>query len=341
MPSLAPAVATPSATVLALQRAVGNRTLAREFASRRLDRRGGPYDLREDAPGTRSPRPATPDNLQSGLEHRLGDWKREAEQGVDNFADAELERTIQDATSMNVAAFVGALAGNIVWAAACFVVDAPVAAFALSLYGIGIASVAAIPPAPDETPLMWVKGRMLAILDVAYQHLIGQIPKVSGAVLKDNPSIDVDAAIEKIMTASFRRQFITPSEQKRDTEVNLGAVREVYQSKAAEMLAHYKAEVQPIGVTTAVPGSIAPRVYRIVPGGLALLDQDSERPELIFRHWIDSDMEEAALARAKELNQEVRTLPINVIKGVPLGSAATRDADAQRRQGAKNDSAPT
>lgn len=85
-------------------------------------------------------------DLEQDMRDILQNWRDAATDGVDLFVTSVLSERIDDLESGSWTAFVTALIGNTIWAAAAFTpVGAP--AFAVSLAGIGVA---AVPTLPDK-----------------------------------------------------------------------------------------------------------------------------------------------------------------------------------------------
>jgi hypothetical protein len=311
------AIPPVAAQLLRLQRSIGNRALARTLGVQRQ----AATDLR---PASAAACGSGVDSLKGQLERRLDEWKREAEVGVENFADAELVRAIKRATSFNPVSFLGALIGNVIWAAACFTPAAEAApVFALSLAGITIGAGTALPSPAEmaEGPLMIVKKGMLRMLDQAYRALKRQVPEKAARVLADNPRITTEDALEKVLRASFGTRFLLRDDvTQRATDLDDEAIRTVYQEQAAGLLDEYTSQVEPIGRSFSII------LCRIEPGGLAVvethLDDDAD-----FLYWVEPEMAASAVAQSKAAGQEhVPTLAITDVRGVPLGAAAVRAA---------------
>lgn len=294
-----------AAYILALQRGHGNAAVAGMLVQRE--------PTQTDDPGAKpstAVHRATSDNLRPLIENRLETWKRAAETGVENFADAELLNELEDATSFNVAAFLTALAGNIIWAAACFN-PAGAVAFTISMSGIAIATAAASgPKAPSK--LMQVKTGMQHQLDGLHANLKRQVARVTDAILAGDPDADIEAALEVFMRDNFERRFLEAGGTGHLTEFAEEAVRETYQRQAAAALT----EVAPIGESVWVGVHESEwRLVEIGPGNLAIAAEIGGG--WVFKTWVGAGTKEQALKAEQDKGRDVPIVDPDDVANMP------------------------
>jgi hypothetical protein len=304
-------VAVGAPELLALQRSAGNDAVARLIVQR-----GGAVKAPARPHGTPPPSqvgqgpnpsptslPASTGNLRPLLEGRLEAWKRAAETGVENFADAELLRQIEESKSFDPEAFLTALVGNVIWAAACFTpVGMAATAFAISLGGIAIAAIPSMPKSRAASPLMQIKTGMQGQLDQVHRGGLQQVASLTDKIVASKPGIDVEEALEIFMLSNFPKQFLERGSSDRLTNLAEEPVRSKYEIEATKTLRQYVSEVAPIG-STAYLGMFESdwQLIRIEGVGLAIAAPMSDH--WFFRAYVESEMKEQALKHAKAAGQ--------------------------------------
>jgi hypothetical protein len=302
------------ANILKLQSIIGNQAVQRllsqqhEAVAQRDQQAAGSVDTPMYEIGPQ----ATVDNLRPLVEIRLETWKRAAERGIQLFTNAELKNLI-DNPGFDVAGFMTSLIGNIIWAAACFATGGT--AFAISLAGIAVGAVGALPKnKPSDNSLSTVENAMQQYIDTIHRHLLSQVNPSCEGVIEQYPGVALNLALNKIMANSFQDRFRTDIENPPwKTEINEEAVRRHFQIFASNRLKDYKAEVNPIvtqegGYEDHFSGTKAmigvARVKDLLSYAVVKMTSIPSLTHNLsswqFVHWIGRSMQDAALEAGKE-----------------------------------------
>jgi hypothetical protein len=126
------------------------------------------------------------------------------------------------------------LLGNVVWAAACFATGGT--AFAISVVGIGIGALPAIPE-KSKSFIPDVQKLMEDYIDGIFDQLDHSLRNKAKALLKQYPDITRFHALNEFMTASFQPSYFKLN--KRYTTIPVlskAAIRDLYEREATEKL---------------------------------------------------------------------------------------------------------
>jgi hypothetical protein len=258
-------------------------------------------------------------SLRPLVEIRLEAWKRAAETGVENFADAELSREIEESQSFDAGGFLTALVGNVIWAAACFTpVGLAGTAFVISLGGIAVGARGTLPESKASSQLMQVKRGMQRQLDEVHRQALAQVAPWTDVIVALVRGIDIDQALERLMLSYFPKQFLTRDSSGFYTEVAEEAVRWKYESQATITLRRYVNQVAAIGRRY--------KLIRIEGGGLAIAQPhgDPGRPgpadpygTWSFIRWVGQQMTKQALLRAAAQGWQVPIVKEKRVWNIP------------------------
>lgn len=242
---------------------------------------------------------ATADNLRPLVEIRIENWRRAAGEGKQAFVNSDLSSLIAD-QSLDTTAFLSALIGNVVWAAACFTTGG--AAFAISLAGIGIGAAGAGGTIkPRDTSLESVDKEMNGYLNAVRDHLLGQVTPSCSKVVEENPDFGVNQALGMIMNASLKSGFLAALENPPwMSEINDGAVSASIQQTASDRLSHFRSEINPIFMHTGLADE-NPEIIIVEGVGLALGHRKQRNQgNWSIDTWVSPQMHDTALAIATE-----------------------------------------
>jgi hypothetical protein len=165
---------------------------------------------------------------------------------VQNFVNAELEAKIDEVRSSGVTAssFLVSLAGNIVWAGACFATGG--AAFGVSLAGIAIAALGSLPgdkALSDKGAIAAMAKEVQQYLDQCETWLKADVDRRAHNLVLFNQSKDQVELLELFMVNSFKADVLAKGPEGRLTQLNPGAVREAQQRALTERWQHFKETV--------------------------------------------------------------------------------------------------
>jgi hypothetical protein len=242
------------------------------------------------------------------LEIRIHRWKDAANLGVQNFTDNELGALLKGG-GLDTFGFLSNLIGNIAWAATCFTPGANVI-FAMSLAGISLGAYGTYAGAPRGNPaddLLAAKKLVQGYIDTLHDGLAAKILPSSEAVIKEYPNDGVLSALNRIMSASFKPEFLTAKENPPyKTEIAEGAVATTYENYATDFLKHYQSEISP---TMPGPGSLSLKGEYSRAGEPSII-QIKGRPQLAlaqlwnnrwsFMRWISPQLRDTALRVASD-----------------------------------------
>jgi hypothetical protein len=134
---------------------------------------------------------ANQSDLNSALSDLLQDWQTAALAGLNDFADQQLKKKIDDLTAGSWATFFESLAGNLLWAATVFnvggkfvikaldgvrtfkneLVPGQIASFTISLVGIGVPAGLNTPDGASEPSFETTKAILQEAAQTWYQHM--------------------------------------------------------------------------------------------------------------------------------------------------------------------------
>lgn len=173
-------------------------------------------------------------NLEQDMRNVLQDWHAAAHAGINQFVAAELSKRIDKLESGSARSFLFALVGNVVWAAACFTTGG--AAFAISLTGIAIGAVPAV-PSESESFIPAVQKAMGDHIDGIFDQLDKSLRNKARLLVERFPGITRFHAMNEFVGQSFKAPFISLN-PKHTTIPTLAktAVRDHYQQIATKHL---------------------------------------------------------------------------------------------------------
>jgi hypothetical protein len=233
--------------MLRLQRAAGNTAVARL-----IRRSSAPVVLQRRPPTTvrTIPTRAEIDERAAPIKRMMKEvvksWKEESRWGVQNFVNAELEAKIDDVRSSGLTAssFLLSLAGNLIWAAACFTTGG--AAFGISVLGIGIAASGSLPgdkKLSDRGAIAAMAKEVQNYLDQCETGLKAAIDQRAHELVLFNQDLGQSELLELFIKNSFRPEVLAAGPDGRLTELNPSAVREAQQQELAKRWKHFKETV--------------------------------------------------------------------------------------------------
>jgi hypothetical protein len=173
-------------------------------------------------------------NLEQDMRNIVQDWRSAAHIGISQFVTNELSKRIDKLESGSTKNFLFALLGNVVWAAACFTTGG--AAFAISLTGIAIGAVPAIPE-KSKSFIPDIQKMMENYIDGIGSQWDNGLRTKAKALLDKNPGITRFHALNEFVAASFKADFIKLNP--RHTTIptlNKPAMRDVYERDATRAL---------------------------------------------------------------------------------------------------------
>ena len=313
--------------VLNLQQTIGNRAVLRRLdasgrqtsakvqrdtdAASQLDPSPSGKSSQNAAP-SQPPRqgdPVTTGNLVPLLERRIDRWKDAADWGIQNFTDKELASLLKS-SGAEPFGFATSLIGNIAWAATCFTPGANVI-FAISLAGISLGAYGTYAGAPKGDPanaLINVKKLLQGYVSTIHQGLGRKLLPSAEAVIKDFPKDGALSALNRIMAASFKPEFLTAIENPPSkSEINEAAVTDAFEEFATDYLKQYQQEISPtlpgddhdLSVRGAHNREGQPSIIQIKDKNRLALTQ-LWNGQWYFMRWISPQMHDAALNTAKE-----------------------------------------
>jgi acetyl esterase/lipase len=214
----AEAVGLDPASVLFLQRSAGNAAVSALLQRRpgRLLQRG-PLRVEPRMIRTEKEIEAQAMPLAEKMGGALHDWKAQAYWGVQNFVNEELEKRIDALRSagLTTGSFLQSLAGNLIWAAACFIPGAPALAFAVSVYGIGITASASPPSATDPADkgsVSKVAEQVQGYLDKVEEEIRGKddanLLEMAKKLVLFNEDLSQPELLELFMKQTFPRELL-------------------------------------------------------------------------------------------------------------------------------------
>ena len=155
--------------------------------------------------------------LAEKVADRLDHWKNQAYWSVQDFVNEELERRIDAlrGKGLTIEAFLQSLLGNLIWAAACFLGDAPMLVFVISSGGIAVAASAQPPSASKPADVGAVSGLAVEVqrsLDRIEKEMRGtddrNLLKQAEDLILFNPDLSGIELLEVFMTRNFDRSIL-------------------------------------------------------------------------------------------------------------------------------------
>lgn len=232
-----PASAQVIRNLLHLQNIVGNQAVQRilnvpsSTAAAHVQRK--PTAVRHSPAKPQGGEAADAKQLESDMRDVVRDWRDASGEGVGQFVGKVLSDRIDAIESGSWANYWTSMLGNAIWAASCFMDPAfAVAVFAVNMSGVVIASLPGIPKA-KKSSLPDIQKGMLDYLDLAYNHLNGQLPAASANAVSKHRAISRFEAAAHFIETNFKPEMRT--EYKPYTklpQINRIAVREQMFQKA-------------------------------------------------------------------------------------------------------------
>ena len=274
--------------------------------------------------------------LAKQMSDAVQEWKSQAFWGVQNFISltnsiAEIDELRR--SGFTNAAFLQSLAGNILWAAVCFV-PVPGAQFALSLAGIAIA--AAATPRTGSSP--GDKGVVTGVAE-ATQGYLDEIAKAlkdgmderARSLVLFHLELSQLEQLELFMTASFAKPMLAPGPTGKLTELAPGPIRKAQKDALTTRLEHFTEAVSTVGKHTelgfrlslvhvsGVGGSGPNDVlwgigYEILPRKTALDGKIISLGKVAIAKWIPSDVVDDVL-NASPTHQIINAFATEVDEG--------------------------
>jgi hypothetical protein len=177
-------------------------------------------------------------NLEQDMRDVLIDWREAAIQGVNLFATTALSSRIDALESGSWTAFITAMIGNTVWAAAAFTpVGAP--AFAVSMAGVIVAASPTI-PSRSKSAIPQVQKLMGDYIYSVYDQLNVNLRKKAQLLIKEYPGITRYRALRKFIEESFKPDYYKIAENDETIPtLEKSAIRDKYEKLAADSLDIY------------------------------------------------------------------------------------------------------
>jgi hypothetical protein len=302
--------------VLQVQRRLGNKAVGRL-----LQRDQG-------QPGTESG--AGPASAQSALvlegavRDRVKDWRAAADRGLQSFVDNQMVAKMNEA-HLDAHSFLGGLAGNTIWALACFTPGS--IAFLISMAGIEVATITqldSLDKKPGSADPIMVAHKVLevgvsAVQNGAYEITRKKISEKLEWAKANKQPLTVDALVGMVLWDLFQGEYL--SDHGTETEVNGAAVEAQYEYQATVLLQKYLDQVQPIGEEHWGHKKI---VAIKVNGGendgkfaLAYRYVDGNDETFTWYRWIDKDMAGMASSRASDVDDALTVVDHREVKDMP------------------------
>lgn len=211
--------------VLQLQHTVGNQAVGGLL--------GGPIQRQPEAEPVEK---ADITNLRQDMKIEIGNWKEACRAGISQFAHGELKNLIDSLSEVSWESFYKGFLGNIIWAEAVFVPN-PLAAFAVSVFGIVISMSPNVPKkGSGDNDIGEIEEQFHGYIEQVYEKLNAQLPSKAVSLLKAHPNISLKEGLKLFLEASFRPGMI-----KYDPPmINDTAVRQKMRDSAANALALFK-----------------------------------------------------------------------------------------------------
>ncbi len=155
--------------------------------------------------------------LAKDMARELDHWKNQADWGIQDFVNEELERRIDSLRKAGLTkeAFLQSLLGNVIWAVACFLGEAPELAFVVSMVGIGVAASAVPPTASKPADVGAVSGlaeQVQRLLDRIEDEMRGtndtHLLDQARNLILFNPDLSEPELLELFMTQNFDRSLL-------------------------------------------------------------------------------------------------------------------------------------
>lgn len=170
-------------------------------------------------------------NLEQDMRNVVQDWRAAAHAGVVQFVTNELSKRIDKLESGNAGGFLMALLGNVVWAAAAFTTGG--AAFGISIVGIAIGAVPAVPE-KSKSFIPEVSDLMENYFDKIFDQMNGSLRTKAKALVDKYPGITRFHALGEFVAASYKASYFKLNN--RHTTIptlDQSALRDLYQQTAA------------------------------------------------------------------------------------------------------------
>lgn len=147
---------------------------------------------------------STVTQLETDMRDVLRDWRDASGEGVTQFIGKALSDRIDKIESGSWKNYWTSMLGNTIWAAACFIDPAlaPVV-FGVAMTGIVISSIPGI-PSPKKSSLPDIQKGLLDYLDLAYNHLNGQLPDAARKAKETHPDMGRFEAAAHFIEANFK-----------------------------------------------------------------------------------------------------------------------------------------
>jgi hypothetical protein len=337
--------------LLAVQRSAGNSAVSAALAGPtsipdgRSTVSGALPIQREPVPG---PSTATTEQEHQGpLRQRIQNWRAYAYQGLNDFAEGELENALNKTSEVDDASLGIAFATGLMDAlAAANPIEGAILkpffrkASAELLKAVGQHQFKSGPGAGSDRPIANVKRVLELVVEHTELALYDAVPTVVAEVRHDlqllrpvlsKPTAADDITDEKVFDRScikmFGFEYVVGDGYK--SEINPEPVRLLYQSQAQEKFSEYLKEVHPIGegrwghkkvvlvkVIEMPKDSYEDRTYAQATRR-AVSDYEDE---FEFLRWVDDDMVQAAEARMDAADEPVFAVRASRLKGLRLGS---------------------
>src|SRR5262245_43877548 len=246
-----------AASLLALQRTSGNRHVQRVLTlavQRDKLPEQHPKQIRTTHDIERQALPLA-EKMGDALDH----WKNQADWGIQNFVNQELEKRIDALRSAGLTTgdFLQGLIGNLIWSAACFIPGSPAIAFIVSVAGIQLTARTSPPSASDpadkgavsgvaESMQMYLDKVEEAIRGPKDSHLIDQAKNV----VLFNPDLGLPALLELLMSSYFDKSMLQAGPEGKLTRLNDEVVKKTQKQALATRFQHFIDAVTAVGTKT-------------------------------------------------------------------------------------------
>jgi hypothetical protein len=195
------------------------------------------------------------DKMGEALDH----WKGQAFWGIQNFVNEELEKRIDKLRSagLSTKSFLQSLAGNVIWAAACFIPGSQLAQFVVSMAGIAVAAGASPPSTSDPADKGAVSGMAEAVqgyLDRIEDELRGpkdsRLLEEAKRLVLFNDGLTQAELLERFLTQSFDKSLLRPGIGGNLTGFNDAAIKKTQKAALVARLEHFMKVVPMVGQKT-------------------------------------------------------------------------------------------